>query len=135
MNGSKKVVIAGYVRSPFTPATKGELKNVRADDLVAQTVQGLIRQTGVDAKLIEDLKLGCAFPEGEQGLNMARQVVFLAGLPHESYGILYKCGFVVIRINVARRALQEKRHAAQLLFDIMAHLAGVIGGIVEAVGA
>jgi len=81
MNASKKVVIAGYVRSPFTPAGKGELKSVRADDLAAQTIQGLIRQTGVNPALIEDLKLGCSFPEGEQGLNVARQVIFLAGLP------------------------------------------------------
>lgn len=81
MTESRKVVIAGYARSPFTPAGKGDLKDVRADDLAAQTIQGLIRQTGVDPNLIEDLKLGCAFPEGEQGLNMARHVVFLAGLP------------------------------------------------------
>ncbi len=86
MNGSKKVVIAGYVRSPFTPANKGELKDVRADDLVAQTIQGLISKTGVDAKLIEDLKLGCAFPEGEQGLNLARNVVLLSDLPKDLPG-------------------------------------------------
>ncbi len=83
MTESRKVVIAGYVRSPFTPAGKGELKDVRADDLTAQTVKGLITKTGVDPKLIEDLKLGCAFPEGEQGLNMARHVVFMAGLPDD----------------------------------------------------
>lgn len=83
MTESRKVVIAGYVRSPFTPAGKGDLKDVRADDLVAQTVNGLIKKTGVDPKLIEDLKLGCAIPEGEQGLNVARSVVFLAGLPQD----------------------------------------------------
>jgi acetyl-CoA acyltransferase len=83
MTESKKVVIAGYVRSPFTPAGKGELKDVRSDDLVAQTVNGLVKQTGVNPKLIEDLKLGCAFPEGEQGLNMARHVIFLADLPQD----------------------------------------------------
>jgi len=83
MTESRNVVIAGYVRSPFTPAGKGELKDVRADELVAQTVKGLITQTGVDPKLIEDLKLGCAFPEGEQGLNVARSAVFLAGLSQD----------------------------------------------------
>ena len=72
MNASKKVVIAGYVRSPFTPANKGALKDVRADDLLAQTVKGLLNQTGVDARLIEDLKVGCAFPEAEQGLEGLR---------------------------------------------------------------
>jgi acetyl-CoA acyltransferase len=86
MNGAKKVVIAGYVRSPFTPANKGALNDVRADDLVAQTVQGLIKKTGVDPKLIEDLKVGCAFPEAEQGLNLARLTVLLAGLPQDIPG-------------------------------------------------
>jgi acetyl-CoA acyltransferase len=81
------VVIAGYVRSPFTPAMKGELKDVRPDDLVAQTIQGLIKETGIDPKLIEDLKLGCATPEGEQGWNMARNVIFLAGLPKTMGGV------------------------------------------------
>ncbi len=80
MTESRKVVIAGFVRSPFTPANKGELKDVRADDLMAQTVQGLIAQTGVNPALIEDLKLGCAMPEGEQGLNLGRHVALQAGM-------------------------------------------------------
>ena len=68
----KSVVIAGYCRSPFTPAYKGLLSTVRPDDLVAQVVKGLINKTGVNPQDIEDLILGCAFPEGEQGLNVAR---------------------------------------------------------------
>jgi acetyl-CoA acyltransferase len=87
MHGSKKVVIAGYVRSPFTPAIKGALKDVRPDDLMAQTVQGLIRKTGVNPDLIEDLKVGCAFPEAEQGYNIARQVVLIAGLSQDVPGV------------------------------------------------
>ena len=74
----KKVVIAGYARSPFHFASKGELATVRPDELAAQVVRGLLEQTGVDPKEIEDLILGCAFPEGEQGLNIARLVGFLA---------------------------------------------------------
>ena len=77
----KNIVIAGYARSPFTPATKGELRQVRPDELVAQVIRSLVDRVGVDPNAIEDLILGCAFPEGEQGLNMARSVVFLAGLP------------------------------------------------------
>lgn len=83
MTEKRKVVIAGFARSPFTQANKGALRDVRADDLVAQTILGLIQKTGVDPKKIEDLKLGCAMPEGEQGLNMARFVVLAAGLPQE----------------------------------------------------
>jgi acetyl-CoA acyltransferase len=74
-------VIAGYVRSPFTPAHKGALALVRPDELAAQTVRGLIDKTKIDANTIEDLIVGCAFPEGEQGLNVARLIGFLSELP------------------------------------------------------
>ncbi len=77
----KHAVIAGYVRSPFTPAFKGELAGIRADDIAAAVVKGLIQKTGVKKEDIEDLILGCAFPEGEQGLNVARLIGFLADLP------------------------------------------------------
>jgi len=77
----KNVVIAGYCRSPFTPAQKGQLAKVRPDDLAAQVIKGLINDTGVAPQDIEDLILGCAFPEGEQGMNLARLIVHLAELP------------------------------------------------------
>ena len=83
----KHVVIAGYVRSPFTLANKGALTRVRPDDLAAQVVKGLIKKTGINPEDIEDLKLGCAFPEGEQGLDMARLVGFLADLPISVSGV------------------------------------------------
>ena len=75
-------VIVAFVRSPFTPAGKGELKDTRADDIMAQVIKGLMKKTGIDPSKIEDLKLGNAFPEGEQGLNLAKNVAFLAGLPN-----------------------------------------------------
>ena len=68
------VVIAGYARSPFHLAGKGELARVRPDDLAAQTIRGLLDKTGVDPAEIEDIILGCAFPEGEQGLNVAKLI-------------------------------------------------------------
>ena len=107
MTESKKVVIAGYVRSPFTPATRGELADVRADDLTAQTVLGLVKKTGVDPKLVDDLKLGCAMPEGEQGLNMARLVVLRAGLPEEIGGVTINrfCGSSMQAIHDAAGAI------------------------------
>ena len=77
----KRIVIAGYARSPFTLAKKGALTRVRPDDLVADVVRALVQRTGVDPAEIEDLILGCAFPEGEQGLNMARLVALQADLP------------------------------------------------------
>jgi len=76
-----KVVVAGYARSPFTPAKKGDLAPVRPDDLAGQVVRALVARAGIPAADIEDLLLGCAFPEGEQGFNLARLVGFLADLP------------------------------------------------------
>src|SRR3546814_4610978 len=82
----RNVVIAGYARSPFTLARKGALTKVRPDDLTAQVIKALVERTGVDPKAIEDVIVGCAFPEGEQGLNVARLISFLAGLPQEAAG-------------------------------------------------
>ncbi len=75
------VVIVGYARSPFTIASKGALARVRADDLATQVVRALVERTGVVPADLEDLILGCAFPEGEQGFNLARLLVLAADLP------------------------------------------------------
>ena len=77
----KDIVIAGYARSPFHFATKGALTKIRPDDLAAHVVKGLVERTSVNPDDVEDLILGCAFPEGEQGFNMARLVGLMAGLP------------------------------------------------------
>lgn len=104
----KNVVIAGYARSPFTLASKGELAKVRPDDLAAQVVAGLVRATGVKGEDIEDLFLGCAFPEGEQGLNLARLVALHAGLPQSVAGVTINrlCGSSMQSIHMAAGAIQ-----------------------------
>jgi acetyl-CoA acyltransferase len=104
----RSVVIAGYVRSPFTPAKKGELVKVRPDDLAAQTLRGLIAKTGVPPEDLEDLKLGCAFPEGEQGFNLARIVGFLAELPIAIGAVTINrfCGSSMQGIHDAAGAIQ-----------------------------
>lgn len=104
----KSVVIAGYVRSPFTPANKGQLAKVRPDELAAQVVKGLVKKTGVKADDLEDLILGCAFPEAEQGLNVARLVVFLAELPLTVTGATVNrlCGSSMQAIHTAAGAIQ-----------------------------
>ncbi len=104
----KNVVIAGYCRSPLTPANKGSLISVRADDLAAQVVEGLVKQTGVEVNDIEDLILGCAFPEGEQGLNLARLLVHLAELPISVAGTTINrfCGSSMQAIHNAAGAIQ-----------------------------
>jgi acetyl-CoA acyltransferase len=77
----KSVVLCGYARSPFTLSGKGALKKVRPDDLAASVIKGLIQKTKIDVNDIEDVIIGCAFPEGEQGMNVARLISFLAELP------------------------------------------------------
>ena len=104
----KNVVIAGYARSPFTFAGKGALKKVRPDELAADVIKGLVVRTGVNANDIEDLILGCAFPEAEQGLNMARLVAFLAELPLSVGGVTVNrfCGSSMYAIHMAAGAIQ-----------------------------
>ncbi len=104
----KDVVIAGYGRSPFTPAKKGKLARVRPDELGAQVVKGLVKKTGINIDDVEDLILGCAFPEGEQGLNVARNVGFLARLPISVAGATVNrfCGSSMQAIHMAAGAIQ-----------------------------
>ncbi|WP_321528003.1 thiolase family protein [Sedimenticola selenatireducens] len=103
----KNIVIAGYARTPFTQSNKGALVKVRPDDLAAAAVRGLVERTGVAVDDIEDLVLGCAFPEGEQGFNMARLVVFLSGLPVSIGGVTVNrfCGSSMQAIHQAAGAI------------------------------
>jgi acetyl-CoA acyltransferase len=96
-------VIAGYARSPFHFASKGGLARVRPDDMAAQVVRALISRTGVNPEDIEDIILGCAFPEGEQGLNVARLIGLLADLPLSVAGVTVNrfCGSSMQSIHMA----------------------------------
>ena len=80
-------VIAGYARSPFTPAKKGALAKSRPDDVAAVVVDKLLSDTGIDPSLVDDLVVGCAFPEAEQGYNLARIITFLSALPETVPGV------------------------------------------------
>ncbi len=97
------VVIAGYARSPFHFAGKGELARVRADDLCAQVIRELIVRTHVEAADIEDIIVGCAFPEAEQGLNVARMIALLADLPLSVGGMTINrfCGSSMSSVHAA----------------------------------
>ena len=83
---SKDIVLVGFKRTPFHPANKGQLTKIRPDDMMAALVRALLAETGVDAKLIEDMIVGCAFPEAEQGFNIGRIAGQLAGLPETVAG-------------------------------------------------
>jgi acetyl-CoA acyltransferase len=104
----KDVVIAGYARSPFHLARKGGLAGVRPDELAAQVVAALVERSKVDPKEIEDVIVGCAIPEGEQGLNIGRIVGFLAHLPLSVAGTTVNrfCGSSMQAIHMAAGAIQ-----------------------------
>ena len=111
----KNVVIAGYARSPFTFATKGEMSKVRPDDLAARIVKSLIERTGVKPEDIEDLIVGCAFPEGEQGYNVGRLIGFLSEvLPLSVAGVTVNrfCGSSMQSIHMAAGAIQMNAGSA-----------------------
>lgn len=102
------VVIAGYVRSPFTLANKGALARVRPDDIAAQVVAALIERTRVNPQDLEDLIVGCAFPEGEQGFNVGRMIGLLAGLPQSVGGMTVNrfCGSSMQSVHIAAGQIQ-----------------------------
>ena len=79
----KEAVIVSAVRTAVGKAPKGTLKNTRPDDLGAAAIKEAIVRAGVDVSFIDDVIMGCAFPEAEQGMNVARTAMIAAGLPVE----------------------------------------------------
>jgi acetyl-CoA acyltransferase len=75
-------ILASY-RTAGCRANKGKFKDMRPDDLAAAALSGVVERTGIDAARIDDVLLGCAFPEGEQGMNVARIAALKAGLPYQ----------------------------------------------------
>ena len=75
--------IVAALRTPGTKANKGKLKDVRPDDLAAAAIKGVIERTGLDLSELDDIIIGCAFPEAEQGMNVARVAAFKAGVPYQ----------------------------------------------------
>jgi acetyl-CoA acyltransferase len=103
-----QALIAAYARSPQTFARKGALAQVRPDTMAAQVVTGLLERTRLDPALIEDLIMGCAYPEGPQGSNIARIVVLLAGLPLEIGGMTVNrfCGSSMSAVQIAAAQIE-----------------------------
>jgi acetyl-CoA acyltransferase len=86
-NNANQAVIVAAARTPVGKARRGSLVTVRPDELAAAVVEDLLRRTPeLDLGDVDDVILGCAFPEGEQGMNMARMVALRAGLPNSVAG-------------------------------------------------
>ncbi|MFH0129047.1 thiolase family protein [Variovorax sp. VaC1] len=103
-----KAVISAYARSPFHFSKKGALAEVRPDTLAAGVVSGLLKRTDLDPALLEDIILGCAYPEASQGNNLARIVGLLAGLPHEVGGMTVNrfCGSSMQAVHIAAAQIE-----------------------------
>lgn len=80
----KEAVIVSAVRTAVGKAPKGTLKNTRSDEMAAVAIREAVSRAGVNASLIDDVIMGCAFPEASQGMNVARTASILAGLPVEA---------------------------------------------------
>jgi acetyl-CoA acyltransferase len=98
-----KAVIAGYSRSPFTIAKKGGLIDTKPDELLSQVIKNLILKSKVNLDDIEDVIIGCAFPEGEQGFNIGKLVTFLSGMNIKTAGTTINrwCGSSMEAIHIA----------------------------------
>ena len=98
-----QIVIAQYARTAFQPAHKGLLTKTRPDDMAAAVVSAVVERAGVDPATVEDVILGNATPEGEQGLLMGRLVALRAGFPKEVGGATINrwCGSSMSAIHYA----------------------------------
>jgi acetyl-CoA acyltransferase len=103
-----KAVLSGFTRSPFHFAKKGAISQLRPDDLAAQVVRSLITKTRIDPSRIDDVILGCAYPEASQGNNLARIVGLLAGLPVSVGGMTVNrfCGSSMQAIHIAASQIE-----------------------------
>jgi acetyl-CoA acetyltransferase family protein len=103
-----EAVIVSVARTPIGRAHKGKLVGIRPDDLAAVAIAGALRRVqNLDLALIEDVLLGCAFPEGEQGFNLARPVAALAGIPNSAGAITVNrfCASALQALNMAAQAI------------------------------
>ena len=100
-------VIVGFKRSPFTISRKGGLAEVRPEDILSQVINDLVKSSNINKDDIEDIIAGCAYPEGEQGYNIAKIVTFMTGMPEHVAGMTVNrwCGSSMQTIHNAAGAI------------------------------
>ena len=103
----RNAVIVGYKRSPFTFARKGEMANIRPEDILSQTINQLLNEIQINKNDIEDIITGCAYPEGAQGNNIAKIVSFMTNMPEHVAGMTVNrwCGSSMQAIHNAAGAI------------------------------
>ena len=124
----KTAVIIDAVRTPIGRAhkDKGYYRDVRSDDLAAVCLQALVERTGIDPAQIEDVLLGNTQQSGEQGLNVARAVALMAGLPVATGGVTINrlCGSSLQALNQAAHSIAAGYEDVQIVggLEHMQHL-------------
>ncbi len=103
----RNAVIVGYKRSPFTFSRKGEMANIRPEDILSQTIIQLLNEIQINKNDIEDIITGCAYPEGAQGNNIAKIVSFMTDMPEHVAGMTVNrwCGSSMQAIHDATGAI------------------------------
>ena len=98
-----KSVIAGYSRSPFAMAKKGELIDIKPVNLLSEVIKNLVSKSKINSKDIEDIVIGCAFQVGEQCFNIGKLVSFLSGMDIKTSGMTVDrwCGSSMEAIHIA----------------------------------
>ena len=82
-----KAVIVDWLRSPFHRAHKGKLSKVRPDEMAGYLAKKILERNNIPPELVDDIIVGCAYPEGEQGYNIGRIISYIAGLPNSVPGV------------------------------------------------
>jgi len=101
-------IVAGWVRTPFHRAHKGALADVRPDTMVAECIKEVVKRLELDPAQVDDVIVGCAYPEGEQGYNIGRMASLLAGLPDTVPGMTINrlCGSSMQAVISAANAIR-----------------------------
>ena len=101
-------IVAGWVRTPFHRAHKGALAGVRPDTMVAECIKEVVKRLDLDPAEVDDVIVGCAYPEGEQGYNIGRMATLLAGLPATVPGMTINrlCGSSMQAVISAANAIR-----------------------------
>jgi acetyl-CoA acyltransferase len=104
-----RAVIVDWMRSPFHRAHKGMLSDVRPDELLRQVTKSLLSRNSIDTNDIDDIIVGCAYPEGEQGYNIGRLLTFLGEIPDTVPGMTINrlCGSSMQAILVAASSIES----------------------------
>ncbi|MDD0839858.1 thiolase family protein [Curvibacter sp. HBC61] len=126
-----KALIASYGRTPFHFARKGALASTRPESLAAQAMAGVLARSGIDPALLEDVIVGCAYPEGAQGNNIARIASFLAGLPQHVGGMTLNrfCGSSMSAVHMAAAQIEAGIGEAYLCVGVESMTAVPQGGL------